>query len=175
MSNHAMSTRSLLVCLLHFGISYVAPTHAAAQCGGGYLQIKEFLAAPNVSAVFSGTVVNVQANQTVLVVTFEVDRVWKGRVTKRAVVYRPAPVSTWMEEPDNRVRGGSPVRMHFELRKRYVVVAHNLSPEERVQFNAQNAATDALATELCGGGSRPFDIFAEELERGLVGAGREPN
>jgi hypothetical protein len=169
-----MSTRNLLVCLLYLGISCVAPTHAVAQCGGGFLGIEDSLAAPNVSAVFSGTVINVQTSGTVLIVTFDVDRIWKGRLSKRVVLYRPAPVSIWLQdgEPDNRVRRGSPVRMHFELRKRYVVVAHDLSPEERIQFKAERAAPDALATELCGGGSRPFDVAAEDLER--VGPGRAP-
>jgi hypothetical protein len=78
---------------------------------------------PDISTVFSGTAVEIQALDAVLLVTFDVDGIWKGDVGKRAFVYRPiykAPV----QKPGTGgvvAGGGSPTP--FEIGKRYVILA----------------------------------------------------
>ena len=157
-----MRARTLLAaCAVVFYSAAGAP--AEAQCGGGLLGLGYFLADPGKTALFSGTVTDVQGIDTFLVVTFDVERVWKGDLPKRLVIYRPAPRSG----PE---LGGSSVTMYFEMGKRYVVVARHLNATERTQVGAERNP-DALATEMCGGGSRPF-----ELASGLgdLGAGWAP-
>lgn len=56
--------------------------------------------------------------------------------------------------------------------ERYVVVAHHLTAVERAQVGAEQNP-DALITEMCGGGSRPFELAAPELFDDL-GAGWAP-
>ena len=152
----------------------MAGNPAAAQCGGGLLSLEYFIPDSSVTALFSGTVTDLRQSRfsgnvsdfgsdSFLVVTFEADRVWKGDLPKHLVVYRPAPRS---------IPGfGSSVTMHFEMRKRYVVVAHHLTATERAQVGADSP--DALMVEMCGGGSRPFELAAPTLSDDL-GTGWTP-
>ena len=129
------------------------------SCGGGLLSLPLLVPRSEVNAAFSGTVATAHPTDTAVMVTFEVDRVWKGAISKRTVVYRPNPVT-----PDSR--------QVFDVGERYVEVAHRLTAAEREQFHDDTAPPDALAVGLCGDGSRPF-TFAE---RDLVdlGPGRPP-
>jgi len=149
----------------------MAGTPAAAQCGGGLLSLEYFVPDSSVTALFSGTVTDVRQStfmgnvidparpDSFVVVTFAVDRVWKGDLPKHVVVYRPAPVV-------RRELGGSPVYMHFEMGKPYVVVGHHLPAIERAQVGAE-PSPDAVMTEMCGGGSRPFELAAPTLSDDL--------
>src|SRR5687767_1299165 len=161
--------------LIAFGVMLysMAGTPAAAQCGCGLLGLEYFVPDAGVTALFSGTVTDLRQSQfngtvtdfgrsdSFLVVTFEVDRVWKGNLPKHLVVYRPAP-----EVPQGSGRSGSPVSMHFETGKRYVVVAHHLTAIERAELGRE-ASPDALMVEMCGGGSRPFELAAPRLSDNL--------
>jgi|SRR5688572_761178 hypothetical protein len=162
-----MHARTLIVCGV---VLYsMAGTPAAAQCGCGLPWLGYFVGDSSVTALFSGTVADVRQsrfNGTVLdlgrsddflAVTFEVERVWKGDLAKRTLVYRPVPAI-----PEGSGRSGSPVSLHFETGKRYVVVAHHLTAVERAQVGAfQNP--HALMVEMCGGGSRSFEMAAPKV------------
>jgi hypothetical protein len=154
----------------------MAGTPAAAQCGGGFLGLQYFVTRSSVSALFSGTVTGVKQSafkgtvtdfgrsDRFLVVTFEVARVWKGNLPNRLIAYRPAPVEMSGQ--------GTAVNMHFKVGKRYVVVAHHLTAIERAEVGAEQNP-DALMVEMCGGGSRPFELAAPMLSDEL-GTGRAP-
>ena len=124
------------------------------------------------TAVFSGTVVDRQIGSVVQVVTFDVDRVWKGDVTKRTIIYRPA-------EPEPEIVGGSGGSEGFDLGQRYLVVAHLLTEAERRKFALKSIGTKSLAVRYCGDGGVPFHIY-EMSERGSslgptsLGPGTEP-
>jgi hypothetical protein len=107
----------------------------------------------------------VQELDAVLVVTFDVDGIWKGDVAKRALFYRP------IYRPP-RIGGRSGGLKPFEMGKRYLVGAHVLGDQERDQFGV-NPKPGILAVDTCGSGSRPFDAFANA---GLkeMGTGRKP-
>jgi len=157
----------------------MAGTPAAAQCGCGLLSLEYIVPDSSVTALFSGTVTDLTQSRftgtvtdfgqsdSFLVVTFEVSRVWKGDLPKRLAVYRPAP-----EVPQGSGRSGSPVSMHFEIGKRYVVVAHHLTAIERARAGAEQNP-DALMVDMCGGGSRAFELAAPTLSDD-VGTGWAP-
>jgi hypothetical protein len=154
------NARAVALCVLTVAIHCVTPDHAWAQCGSGYVGVKLEMNRPDVSAVFSGTAAEIQALDAVLLITFDVDGIWKGDVEKRAFVYRPiykAPV----QKPGSGgivAGGGSPTP--FEIGKRYVIMAHILSDQERTEFRVESAKPGSLAVSVCGSGSRPFEVFA---------------
>ena len=128
---------------------------------------------PDVSAVFSGTVAEVQALDAVLLVTFDVDGIWKGDVGKRAFIYRPVFRPPVPQPGTGGTVGGSAPWSSFEIGKRYVVLAHILSDQERAEFGVESAKPGSLAVNTCGSGSRPFEVFANsELKE--MGPGRKP-
>ena len=129
------------------------------QCGSGFLGLTYLMSRSETTAVFSGTVVEARHPDAAVIVTFEVDRVWKGAISKRTALYRPNPAST-----DSR--------QVFDLGERYVVLAHSLTAAERAQFHIETAPPDALAVGLCGDGSRPFKFAEPELTE--LGPGRPP-
>jgi hypothetical protein len=127
---------------------------------------------PEVSAMFSGTVAEVQALGAVLLITFDVDGIWKGDVGRRAFIYRP--IQRPVIEPGNGIvrDTGSGGSRPFEIRKRYLVTAHTLSEQEQAEFRV-DAKPGSLAVETCGGYSRPFEVFANyDLKE--MGPGRKP-
>jgi hypothetical protein len=71
--------------------------------------------------VFSGVVANIVKTDLAETVSFNVDWVWKGSVRTQTSIVRPVSVAD--------VSGRQP--MSFELKSRYVVVAHRLTDEER--------------------------------------------
>ena len=165
----------------------MAGTPAAAQCGSGLLGLRYFVTDSRVSALFDGTVTDVTQSaftgtvtdfgrsDKFLVVTFEVTRVWKGNLPKRLVAYRPVPEvpRPASDLPEGLLRSsGSPVSMHFRMGQRYVVVAHHLTDIERAELGPE-ASPDALMVEMCGGGSRPFELAAPTLSDAL-GTGWAP-
>jgi hypothetical protein len=61
----------------------------------------------------------------------------------------------------------------FEIGKRYVVMAHALTDQERAELGVESAKLDSLAVSVCGSGSRPFEVFAQyDLKE--MGPGRKP-
>jgi hypothetical protein len=129
------------------------------HCGGGFLGLAYLMARSETTAVFSGTVATARHPDAAVIVTFDVDRVWKGAISKRTVVYRPNPVT-------------SDERQVFALGERYVVVAHRLTAAEREQFRADTSPPEVLGVGLCGDGSRSLAFAQPELIE--LGAGRPP-
>ena len=164
------NTRAVALCLFFLvAIHCVTPQRVWAQCGGGYLGVTTVLnGSPDISAVFSGTVAETQTLDAVVLVTFDVDGIWKGDVAKRVVVYRPI----YKASPQN-VGGGSGRLRPFEMGKRYLVLAHTLSEQETRDLGVQSATPGALAVDVCGSGSRPYELFTEyDLKE--MGPGRKP-
>jgi hypothetical protein len=61
----------------------------------------------------------------------------------------------------------------FEIGKRYVVLADTLSDQERAEFGVESSKPGSLAVDVCGGGSRPYEVFARsDLKE--MGPGRKP-
>ena len=88
------------------------------------------------AAVFRGTVRSVQNVAAGQVVTFDVDRVWKGVVAPVVVLYnltKPFP-----EEA-----------VTFVPARRYLVAPHRLTNEERQQFSGIAVGPNALGTQGC--------------------------
>ncbi len=92
------------------------------------------------------------------VVTFEVERVWKGAVKERSVVYQPASLQ-------------SNAKASSLLQTRYLVVAHRLDEAARRRLGVGDRE-DAFAAETCGEGKRP--LAATEPELASLGPGRGP-
>jgi hypothetical protein len=102
-----------------------------------------------------------------LVPTFGVDRVWRGSVSKRVVLYQPVP------RPGGPHLASGGLRP-FEMGQPFIVLAHLLTAQERVEFGVNPADSQSLATSMCGDGSRAFataEYFDEAKE---LGPGREP-
>jgi hypothetical protein len=112
------------------------------------------------------TVVGVQQRDGFLVMTFDVDRVWKGSASKRVVLYRPIP------RPGDRFPGQA-VWNPFVMGGCFIVLAHLLNAEERAEFGVDAGNTRSLATSMCGDGSRPYSIAEEHGEVKEMGPGRE--
>lgn len=69
-------------------ISGLCPCVASAQCA--LMTVSQGMALPTTVAVFSGTVTDIEesAGAAAHVVTFEVQRVWKGTLSKRVSLYQ---------------------------------------------------------------------------------------
>ena len=159
-----MNARTLALCVFAAYLQLAWPTSVAAQCGSGYPWLGYFLDEPKVAAIFGGTVVEVEIGPVVHVVTFNVDRVWKGDVMKRTIIYRAA-------QPEPEIVGRSGGGGGFTKGHRYVVIAHLLTETERRKFALKSTSSKRLAVDYCGDGSRPF--YVHECGTG-IGPGTEP-
>jgi protein TonB len=109
--------------------------------------------------VFVGVARNVERTGSTETATFDVERVWKGVVKERTVIYRPLSPTQDTGTP-------------FSFRQnRYLVIAHTLDGEERRRVGLDDRA-DAFGTDACGDGSRP--LAPTEPELGRLGPGRGP-
>jgi hypothetical protein len=163
-----MRARLLLVTLASTLIQLGRPLDALAQCGSGYLGIQTFFDTtyqPPAAAMFSGTVIAERRHEAVLIVTFDVDRVWQGTIGKRVVIYRAVK-----QRPPV---GATSAARAFDVGRRYVVIPHRVTGDERREFGMQEIPGDAFAVGFCGDGSRPWEVFADnELHK--WGPGRAP-
>lgn len=169
-----ITRRLVSICLFATAINGMGSDRAWAQCGGGYVSVAVDINRPDVAAVFSGTVAEVRALDAVLLITFDVDGIWKGDVSKRAFVYRPIyrPPEPKPGARGGGIVGGSGDVSPFEIGKRYLVMAHIVTDQERSEF-AVAAKPGSLAVDTCGSGSRPFEVFANyDLKE--MGPGRKP-
>jgi hypothetical protein len=176
-SKSVMHTRTIAACLVSLYIQFASPVDVQAQCGSGYFSLKSEMAAPSVTVVFSGTVLDVrpisgseapvQGRDAVLVFTFDVDRVWKGNVPKRVKLFRPVP-----RFPDGR--GGITSLRSFDIGQKYIVLAHPLTAVERADLRIVEAEPQGLVTGVCGDGSRPYRLAEEHGDLKEIGPGREP-
>jgi hypothetical protein len=135
----------------------------------------------NTAVMFSGVTAIVERVFAGQVITFDVDRVWKGNVSRSFVIYNyirpptitviPAPAGGGIES--GLVGGTTPGSMLFRPSTRYIVVAHRFTALERQQFGL--ADIESFGVGPCGDGT----ILHEVAERnGLVaplGVGNEPS
>ena len=117
--------------------------------------------AEDAAVVFSGTVTNVTANAASEwpseIVTFDVDRVWKGVLTKQFVIY------SFTRTPE---------RFDFKIGTKYVTLAHVQTAEERNLFGLAASGPPTFGVGPCGDGTREYTVFAAEVA--ALGPGREP-
>jgi hypothetical protein len=88
--------------------------------------------------------------------TFDVDRVWKGPVTKRIVVHS-----------FTRSAEG----MNFTVGKTYIVFAHSPTTEERQYLRLK--ANEGVVVGQCGDGTREIALLSADLTNEL-GPGQIP-
>jgi hypothetical protein len=126
--------------------------------------LSEELARDTHVAIFSGRVDRVDAVPGGQVVTFVVDRVWKGQVTERTVVY-------------NRQTPGASEEIAFVPTMRYFVMAYLPVAEERAAFGLPAEGGDFLATGYCSTyefDRFPNDKFLEDIDRAPSHPPRRP-
>jgi len=117
---------SILVCTITFGS--VTET-AAGECINGTITTRQALQLA--SLAFRGKVIEIQephAPALTQVVTFDVDQVWKGPVTRHQVIYHPLSAESRM----------------FTVGDRLVVFAHELSGENRQLVGLDTAGPPAF-------------------------------
>jgi hypothetical protein len=96
-------------------ISGLTPAVVSAECP--LMTIAQGMAMPATVAVFSGTVIDIEesAGAATHLVTFDVQRVWKGILTKRISLSQ----------------SNTSEAIPFAAGARYLIVAYRLNPEER--------------------------------------------
>jgi hypothetical protein len=110
-----------------------------------------------VEVAFVGTVQQVQVVPAGQIVTFAVDRVYKGQVDAHVVVYN------WQRSV---VQEGV---VTFELANRYLVLAHRQSDEEREQFAMPIKGTETLGSQGCGAYPVEHGSYVQDILRGALG------
>ena len=169
----SMSTRTTVICVVSLVAQFVSSVPAMAQCGSGWLSLKDQMNRPTVTVVFRGSALEWQRRDSFLVMTFEVDRVWKGTVSRQVVLYQPVP------RPGGPLTSGGlkPFRgglRPFDMIRPFIVLAHHLNAQERREFGVDAADTRSLATSMCGDGSRPYSLAQAFGEVKGLGPGRKP-
>lgn len=145
----------VLMCVL------AAPTVALAQCPAEHVGLDLVLSQESAALVFVGTIQSVERAGSTETVTFEVERVWKGPVKERTIIYRPiSPAGQITESPRVFGRDG-----------RYLVIAHRLDATERRALGLDDRE-DTFGTSTCGDGSR--QIAGTEPDLATLGPGRAP-
>jgi hypothetical protein len=151
-----MNSRTrLLLVVLPLLLSVPRPT--VAECIG--MPIRPI--ADQAALVFGGTVMNIAANTASgwggQIITFDVDRVWKGSPTKQFVIYS----FTRTPEP-----------FEFTIGTKYVVLAHIQTTEERTHFGLAASAPATFGVGQCGEGTRTYEHAKTEIAD--LGPGRAP-
>ncbi len=156
-----MRTRRVAAwCLSVFFCVFAVTRPVLAQCVTENVRLDLVLTQESVALVFVGYVVNVEHTGSTETVTFEVERVWKGPVKERTIIYRPTSAAGQTTE--------SPIVFRST---RYIVIAHRLDATERKTLGLDDRG-DAFGTNTCGDGSRP--LASTEPGLGKLGPGREP-
>jgi hypothetical protein len=134
------------------------PSFVSAEC----VQVGLKTAALYADVVFSGTVMSVSKNPASAgpgeIITFDVDRGWKGSVPKRFVL---------------RSFTRTPEPFRFDVGTKYVVLAHKQTMDERELFGVPTSSPDTYGVAQCGDGTRVFAAAQNELNE--LGSGRPPN
>jgi hypothetical protein len=135
------------VALLVAIVAGAFPQSASAEC----VLLSVRTVAKYADAIFSGTVTSIDSDA----VTFDVDRVWKGPVTKPFTVYIIRSIDSF--EP--------------RLGVKYLVSALRASEDERRGFGSSDRRVFVL--RQCGSGTRPWDAVSSSEVKEL-GRGRSP-
>jgi hypothetical protein len=112
-------------------IGGLSPSAVSAECP--LMTASQGMAMPTTVAVFSGTVIDIEesAGAATYLVTFDVQRVWKGTLTKRVSLYQ----------------SNTSDAIPFSAGVPYLIVAYRLRPEERdVSGTIRRAATLGIVT-----------------------------
>jgi hypothetical protein len=135
------------VALLVAIVAGAFPRSASAEC----VLLSVRTVARYADAIFSGTATDIGSSA----VTFDVDRVWKGPVTKPFTVYIIRSVESF----------------EARLGVKYLVFALRASEDERRGFGSSDRRVFVL--RQCGLGTRPWDVVSNSELREL-GRGRSP-
>jgi len=135
------------VALLVAIVAGAFPQSANADC----VRLSVRTVARYADAIFSGTATDVGSSA----VTFDVDRVWKGPVTKPFTVYIIRSIDSF--EP--------------RLGVKYLVFALRASEDEQRGFGSSDRRVFVLRP--CGSGTRPWDAVSNNEVKEL-GRGRSP-
>jgi len=123
---------------LTFAVSLLTGASARAECVMLWKDIKD---AKRLSAVvFSGTVVEMKGDPDGVFVTFDVDRVWKGRARRRLVM----PLHTSLDS------------FRFENGRNYVVFADRLSPSDQRSMRVPTVTEPVFDVSSCSP-TKPLD------------------
>jgi hypothetical protein len=118
--------------------------------------------AAHAAVVFSGTVMMVTVNAASesggQIITFDIDRVWKGSATKHLVIYS----FTRTPEP-----------FDFTVGTKYVILAHTQTAEERAVFGVPASEPPTFGVGQCGEGTRAVEYAKAEIAD--LGPGRAPH
>lgn len=159
MSKLYMTRLAAAWCGAVFICLFAVPAVSRAQCPAETVRLDSLLQ-ESAALVFVGTALTIERAGSTEIVTFDVERVWKGPVKERTTVYRPlASTSGNAEPPSVFVRG------------RNIVIAHHLDGAERRALGIDDRE-DALGTSTCGDGSRP--LASTEPDLGKLGPGGGP-
>jgi hypothetical protein len=137
--------------LAGFGVSSVV---ASGECP--IISASNAIASPSSAAVFSGIVRQVQDPDTVQVVTFDVDRVWKGALPRRVELYQ--------------VNVSEAIK--FSPGVRYLIVAYRETDSKREPFRTSPPA-GMLGINVCA--SRSFEEAERYGDLRDLGPGRLPD
>jgi hypothetical protein len=122
------------------------------------MSLNDLLVRETVVAVFSGTVQEAERVSAGQVVTLAVDRVWKGEVGERRVIY-------------NRQEKRVDEQITFTPKTRYFVVAYRPNVTERALFGLPPEGGDVLATGYCAAHQfdNPGDRWVQQVLRTAPG------
>src|SRR5688572_11405818 len=111
----------------------LTPSSAHAICV--IMPLNFYLTENDFAVVFRGTVRDVTAKPDVQIVTFDVERVWKGRVSRTLMIMNHYTASENSES------------VAFVRGQHYLVFLSRLSPEQRVRFGVD--ASILFGTDAC--------------------------
>src|SRR5712691_3445730 len=122
------------------------------------MSLNDLLVRETIVAVFSGTVQELERVSAGQVVAVTVDRVWKGEVGERRVIY-------------NRQQNGVDEQITFTPKTRYFVVAYRPKAAERALFGLPPEGGGVLATGYCAAHEfdNPADRWVQQILRGAPG------
>ena len=152
---HQIGRARLVHVVMVSCIGGLSPAVVSAECPS--MTVSQGMALPTNVAVFSGTVSDIEesAGAVAHVVTFDVQRVWKGTLTKRVSVYQ---LNTLDAIP-------------FSAGVPYLIVAYRLRPEER-ELSGTIQHAPALGVASCV--SRTLEQAERLGDLREVGPGRPP-
>ena len=111
---------------------------AYAQCP--LIDLPDFVRNTRIAVVFRGRVRTVEPAPVGQIVTFAVERVWKGEV--------PEVVTIYNQQGESAVTRSSEA-VTFERERVYLVAAHRHTVEDRGRFDITSADPETLGTSAC--------------------------